>query len=167
MQFTTPLLIALLAFTPTCVLGDLDGVNDPLRAHANYMLNCQGCHGPEGAGTSDGAVPLMKGCVGSFLSVPGGRDFLVQVPGSANSALDDASLAEVLNWMLHTMSEDSLQGPLRPYTALEVSRLRIGSITDVEKVRSLLVQQIAKVHSGQPSVHSRGICDQRVAGGLD
>lgn len=166
MHFAAPLMVALLAFTPSSAFSELGGVNDTRRAHTNYMLNCQGCHGPDGGGTSDGAVPLMKGCVGSFLSVPGGREFLVQVPGSANSALDDASLAEVLNWMLHTMSEDSLKRSLIPYTALEVSRLRKAPIADVETVRSLLMQQIAGVELTQRLADSSRICDQWGATGL-
>ena len=62
------------------------------RARVDYMLNCQGCHLPDG--DSAGDVPRMKDFVGNFLKVPGGREFLVQVPGSANAALDDARLAD-------------------------------------------------------------------------
>ena len=49
------------------------------RARVDYMLNCQGCHLPDGDGAGD--VPRMKNFVGNFLKVPGGRAFLVQVPG--------------------------------------------------------------------------------------
>ena len=71
----------------------LPGVEDAGRAQINYMLNCQGCHRPDGSGTADNAVPEMKNFVGNFLKVAGGRAFLVQVPGSANAALDDTQLA--------------------------------------------------------------------------
>ena len=43
------------------VAADIKGVESEQRARINYMLNCQGCHGPDGAGTRDGVVPLMVG----------------------------------------------------------------------------------------------------------
>ena len=69
------------------------------RAKMHYMLNCQGCHQADGRGLQ-GSVPDMRNFVGKFLDTPGGREFLVQVPGSANSPLSDAALAELLNWIL-------------------------------------------------------------------
>lgn len=142
MRFLLPWALCLLAGFSNAAHSEPTGVADARRAQVNYMLNCQGCHGPDGAGTPDGSVPAMKGFVGQFLTVPGGRAFLVQVPGSANSALDDASLAEVLNWVLQQMSADSLPARLSPYTALEVGRLRKSPLTDVHKVRSLLLARI-------------------------
>ncbi|NKB99891.1 MAG: hypothetical protein GKR90_15525 [Pseudomonadales bacterium] len=118
------------------------GVADTDRARVNYMLNCQGCHGPDGAGTVDGAVPVMKDFVGKFLSVPGGRAFLVQVPGSANAALSDADLAEVLNWMLHTVSPQELPKSFQPYTESEIQPLRQDPMADVLQVRDQLVRLI-------------------------
>ena len=48
--------------------------------HADYMLHCQGCHGPDGSGAR-GAVPSFRGEVAKFLRVPGGREYLLRVPG--------------------------------------------------------------------------------------
>ncbi len=45
-----------------------------------YALNCQGCHRADGAGTP-GSVPSLADSVARFLTVPGGREYLVQVPG--------------------------------------------------------------------------------------
>ena len=115
------------------------------RARLNYMLNCQGCHLPDGAGVGD-AVPRMNGFVGNFLHVPGGREFLVRVPGSANAALDDASLAELLNWILLTMSPDELPSSWVPFTAAEVGELRSAPLREVETVRARLVQSIEQQH---------------------
>ncbi len=115
------------------------GVDNAERAQVNYMLNCQGCHGPEGTGTLDGAVPAMKGFVGRFLSVDGGREFLVQVPGSANAALSDAALAEVLNWMLPRISPAEVPEDFEPYTAGEVATLRRHPLEDVIAERERLV----------------------------
>jgi hypothetical protein len=118
-----------------------DGPVDAERARLNYMLNCQGCHLPDGSGVED-AVPRMNGFVGNFLHVPGGREFLVRVPGSANAALDDASLAELLNWILVTMSPGELPPSWVPYSAGEVAELRSAPLREVEKVRAGLVRSI-------------------------
>ena len=125
---------------------NLVGVSNPARAQTNYMLNCQGCHGAKGAGTADGAVPTMQGFLGAFLTVEGGREFLVQVPGSANAALDGPALAEVLNWMLHTMSEGTLPEPFEPYTAEEVSELRQAPLAEIESVRADLLARMGVEH---------------------
>ncbi|NKB38522.1 MAG: hypothetical protein GKR93_15410 [Gammaproteobacteria bacterium] len=61
----------------------------------NYTLNCQGCHLPDASG-SPGLVPKIKDFVGNFLHVEGGREFIVQVPGSANAPINDQELTDVL-----------------------------------------------------------------------
>ena len=63
--------------------------------NVEYALNCQGCHRADGAGTP-GSVPPLTGSVARFLGVPGGREYLVQVPGVAQAPLDDATLAAVV-----------------------------------------------------------------------
>ena len=118
------------------------GVENMQRAEVNYMLNCQGCHGPTGAGTDDGSVPVMTDFVAKFLNVDGGREFLVQVPGSANAALTDERLAEVMNWMLFRVSPDQVPAGFSPYTTQEVGALRKSPLSDVEAVRENLVEQI-------------------------
>ena len=118
------------------------GVENAHRARVNYMLNCQGCHGAEGAGTIDGVVPVMKNFVGRFLSVEGGREFLVRVPGSANAALSDTALAEVLNWMLPQLSPRQVPADFQPYTAAEVGRLRAHPLEDVITARAKLIAKM-------------------------
>ena len=118
------------------------GVENSERARVNYMLNCQGCHSPHGDGTADGTVPVMRDFVGQFLKVEGGREFLVQVPGSANAALSDAALAEVLNWMLFTISPAQVGENFRPYTTEEVQALRQINLHDVEQVRATLIERL-------------------------
>jgi len=114
---------------------------DHARAQSNYMLNCQGCHLADGSGLP-GSVPSMRGIVGSFLTVPGGRDFLVQVPGSANAPISDAELAELLNWILTTMSADNLSPDFQYYTGEEVAQLRQHTLMDVASVRAGIVAKI-------------------------
>ena len=114
---------------------------DHARALSNYRLNCQGCHLADGSGLP-GSVPSMRGIVGSFLTVPGGREFLVQVPGSANAPISDAELAELLNWILTTMSAENLSPDFQYYTGEEVAQLRQDTLMDVESVRAGIVAKI-------------------------
>jgi hypothetical protein len=131
------LLLFLLTFSLNLSAGDTAHI-DSNRAQTNYMLNCQGCHLPDGTGLP-GSVPSMRGFVAEFLKVPGGRDFLVQVPGSANAPLSDAELAELLNWILTTMSSEELDDDFDYYTTDEVSRARAIVLKDVAKTRADLV----------------------------
>ncbi len=108
----------------------------------NYMLECQGCHLADGSG-SQGSVPALKDSVARFLDVPGGRAFLVQVPGSAFSPLNDADLAGVLNWILREYGPREIVDRAAPYSAEEVTRLRASPLTDVEGVREDLVSRMA------------------------
>lgn len=114
---------------------------DHARAQSNYMLNCQGCHLADGTGLP-GSVPSMRGIVGSFLAVPGGREFLVQVPGSANAPLSNADLAELLNWILTTMSAEQLTPDFQYYTEAEVEQMRQHTLMNVAEVRAGLVAKM-------------------------
>lgn len=110
---------------------------DPVQF--DYMMNCQGCHLPDGSGFPARDVPAVAGNLGNFLHVEGGREFLVQVPGSAHSDLDDARLAAVLNWMLTTFSAAQLPSDWQPYGAAEVHQLRQSPLMEVAPVRSRLM----------------------------
>jgi hypothetical protein len=112
------------------------------RAHFNYQMFCQGCHAPGGASVDD-SVPRMKNHVGTFINSREGREFLVRVPGSATSSLDDEELAEVLNWIVLEFSGPSLTTPFKSYTATEVGTLRERPLNEVEKYRALLLAEIA------------------------
>ena len=108
-----------------------------------YALNCQGCHRADGAGTP-GSVPPLAGSVARFLSVPGGRAYLVQVPGVAQAPLDDAALAAVVNWMLHRFDDAHVPADFVPYAADEIGRLRTTPLTDVEGARRRLLDEIER-----------------------
>ena len=111
------------------------------RAHYNYQMFCQGCHTPDGVGAN--AVPRMKDQVGYFLETTKGREYLVRVPGSATSALDDEQLAEVLNWIVQEFAGDSADESYEPYTSPEVARLRQQPLNEVEQYRTQLLVEIA------------------------
>ena len=96
----------------------------PMRsAQTMWMLNCQGCHRPDGSGTGS-EVPAMQGIVSRFLAVPGGREYLIRVPGVATSPLQDDSLAVLVNWMLEEFDRENIPVDFTPYTAEEVTSLR-------------------------------------------
>jgi mono/diheme cytochrome c family protein len=106
-----------------------------------YMLHCQGCHRPDGSGLP-GAVPALRGQVARFLTVPGGREFLVRVPGSASAPVDDAGLAAVLNWIVARFGPAVDAASAAPYTADEVGRLRRDPLLDVASTRAVLIERL-------------------------
>jgi mono/diheme cytochrome c family protein len=99
------------------------GVDNPQRAWQHWTLNCQGCHRPDGTG-STGTAPSLAGTVARFLSVPGGREYLGRVPGVATSPLSSADLSEVVNWMLWRFDKEHIPANFQPYTAAEIGQLR-------------------------------------------
>jgi hypothetical protein len=128
-------LISLFLFT-------LPGVSAASSPRINYILHCQGCHLPDGSGTPD-KVPALKHSVGRFLQVPGGREYLIQVPGTAQSALSDSDVAGVLNWILENFSEDELPPQFVPYSEDEVGTYRQNPLVDVSSVRAQLMESIS------------------------
>ena len=110
--------------------------------HFNYIMHCQGCHLVDGTGTAD-KVPALKHEVGRFLQVEGGREFLIQVPGTSQSALTDIEVAEVLNWILENFSHEQLPADFIPYTSQEITRHR-QPLANVREVRADLIAQLSK-----------------------
>ena len=99
------------------------------QAKFNWMMNCQGCHQANGAGSKDGA-PDMRGMVSRFLSVEGGREYLSQVPGVAYAPIDDQQLAELMNWLLAEYDKDHVPEDFVPFTGAEVGKLRKSPLVD-------------------------------------
>lgn len=123
-----------------CLSAQAEGMSSP---RLNYILHCQGCHLPDGGGTPE-KVPPLKNEVGRFLQVAGGREFLIQVPGTSQSALTDSEVAAVLNWILENFSKEQLPAGFSPYTTEEISRYRLPPLADVSVVRANLVAEISK-----------------------
>ncbi len=132
---------AALLLIPTLSLAD---------PRLDYILNCQGCHGADGGGAT-GAVPDLRGQMATFLRVPGGREYLVRVPGTSQSELNDARIAGLLNWMLQQFSPEQMPPAFSPYSEAEVARVRRPPLTDVAGVRRQLVQAIEALEHGAPS----------------
>jgi hypothetical protein len=120
-----------------------------------------GCHTPDGRG-EPGHVPSVRNTLIPLAGTPAGRRFLVQVPGSAQSTLSDAELAEVLNWMVENLSaqpERSGGNPekrlrrdagqpaerqVAPFTAAEVARYRYKPLVAVAAERQRLIADIGR-----------------------
>jgi cytochrome c553 len=117
------------------------GVQNPQRAWQNWTLNCQGCHRPDGTGTT-ATTPSVAGTVSRFLSADRGREYLARVPGVATSPLTDADLAEVLNWMLWRFDPEHLPPGFVAFNAAEVGELRKRPLRlEASQMRSELLAQ--------------------------
>jgi hypothetical protein len=106
----------------------------------DYLLQCRGCHGASGEGTA-GRVPTLVEEPARLLAVPGGRAYLVQVPGVAQAPIDDRALSALLNWMLATLSPRALPPDFVPYQPAEVARLRARPLLDPTATRRELVDE--------------------------
>lgn len=108
--------------------GTIFDVQNPVLARQNWVLNCQGCHkvGALGLGLE---MPDLNGEISKFLTVEGGREFIGQVNGIANSPLSNADLADLVNWMLVTYDPVHIPEDAQAYTAEEVARFRKTPLT--------------------------------------
>ena len=100
---------------------------DPQPAQ-DYMLECRGCHGPDGANEAGGVPSLLRAA--RFLALPEGRSYLVRVPGVAGSRLSDTRIAALLNWVLRELAREPGAGDFTPFTAEEVTRERARPLAD-------------------------------------
>ncbi len=126
------------------------------------MLQCQGCHLEDGSG-SPGSVPSFRDAVGRYLEVPGGRAFLVGVPGASTSPLDDAALAAVLNWIVEAFGPAEIAAEFAPFSAEEVARHRRPPLTDVDAVRAELLRRLdARGAAGQGAAAPAAWSPERV-----
>jgi cytochrome c553 len=107
----------------------------------DYTLYCMGCHGMQAQGVP-GKIPPLAGTLARFMRTPEGRDYLLRVPGAANSALPDAQLAAVLNW-LATEYRDPRQPAAEPFTTGEVAAARHRPLANVLATRSEVVRSLA------------------------
>ena len=109
----------------------------------DYMLYCMGCHGGQAEGVP-GKVPPLAHALGRYMRTPAGRNYILRVPGAANSVLSDAQLAAVLNWLARTFDGDELdESHAALFTAAEVAGLRHSPLPSVLATRSAVVRDLA------------------------
>jgi mono/diheme cytochrome c family protein len=104
-------------------------------ARADYLLHCGGCHLPDGRGIPP-EVPTLNNDLGIIAAQPKGREYLVRVPGAAQSQIDDEGLARIINWVLREFNADTLPKDFKPLTKREVSRYRPNILADPLKYRA-------------------------------
>jgi mono/diheme cytochrome c family protein len=116
----------------------------------DYVLYCMGCHGQEAQGVP-GKVPPLAHALGRFMRTPEGRNYILRVPGAANSALSDAQLAAVLNWLATQFNADELPANMRPFTTEEVASARHTPLVSVQATRREIVRQLAATGPAPPA----------------
>ena len=108
----------------------------------NYLHYCAGCHLEDGSGKPSHGVPNMRGVLGQFLRVEGGREFIIKVPGVSHTPLADSDVAALMNWLLDGIAQPSTPPVTPPYTAAEVTRLRGQRMVDVPGTRKQIVERL-------------------------
>jgi mono/diheme cytochrome c family protein len=116
----------------------------------DYMLYCMGCHGPQAQGVP-GKVPPLAHSIGRFMRTAAGRDYLLRVPGAANSVLSDAQLAAVLNWLAEEFNSDELTADMPKFTAAEVGARRHVPLGSVLAARREIVRDLATTGAAPPA----------------
>ena len=119
--------------------------------HQDYVLYCMGCHGTEAEGVP-GKVPPLAHALGRYMRTPAGRNYVLRVPGAANSVLSDAELAAVLNWLAQTFDGDELaKNNVPPFTTAEVTGLRHSPLPSVLATRRAIVKDLAATGLAPPA----------------
>jgi len=131
--------ILLVCHAPSAVIADARYDQENTTA---WMLNCQGCHRSYGGATGN-EVPALRGTVAKFLAVPGGREYLIRVPGVSMSPLDNESVAALTNWMLYEFDPDNVPDDFERYSADEVGKLRLRPYdSEAATIRADLIEKI-------------------------
>jgi len=119
----------------------------------DYILYCMGCHGDEAQGVA-GRVPPLAGSVALLMRSPEGRNYVLRVPGAANSALTDERLAAVLNWLAQRYPPAGGPAPAAaPFTAAEVANLRHTPLANVKESRREVVRALAASGQAPPAAY--------------
>jgi hypothetical protein len=122
--------------------------------HANpaqdYTLYCMGCHGPQAEGVP-GKIPPLAHALGRYMRTPAGRNYVLRVPGEANSVLSDARLAAVLNWLAQSFDSDALANGVPLFSVAEVTGLRRSPLPAVLAARSEVVRELATTGLAPPT----------------
>jgi mono/diheme cytochrome c family protein len=105
----------------------------------NFQLQCMGCHRADGSG-QPGRVPSMRNSLLLFSATADGRNYVIRVPGVAQSPLSDADTAALLNWMARNLSDHALPSGFTDYTAAEVASLRHRPLAKVSEIRTRLLR---------------------------
>jgi hypothetical protein len=84
------------------------------------------------------------------MRIPEGRDYVLRVPGAANSALPDARLAAVLNWLAASYGTPGAP-QASPFTVDEVTGVRRTPLADVQARRREVIRALAASGAAPPA----------------
>ena len=108
----------------------------PASPAQDYMLYCMGCHGAQAQGVA-GKIPPLAIALARYMHTSTGRNYVLRVPGAANSVLSDTQLAAVLNWIATTYPATG-DAPA-PFTAEEVAHTRHVPLANVRATRQEVI----------------------------
>jgi hypothetical protein len=86
------------------------------------------------------------------MRTPEGRDYVLRVPGAANSVLPDERLAAVLNWLAERFPAPEQPLPAA-FTAPEVAAARRAPLADVQATRREVVRKLAASGAAPPAMY--------------
>lgn len=124
----------MLAVLLACVSGMV--IADP---RTDYLLYCRGCHLINGSGVPP-EVPTLVNDIGRMVAIPGGREYIIRVPGVSQTAMNNDELAAVLNWVLSEFNADTTPENFAPYTSEEVGEARQKVLVDPIRYRASLLE---------------------------
>jgi hypothetical protein len=105
----------------------------------DYLLYCRGCHLVNGSGVPP-EVPTLVNDIGKIVAIPGGREYIIRVPGVSQTAMNNDELSAVLNWVLAEFNADTTPENFAPYTSEEVGAARQKVLVDPLKFRASLLE---------------------------
>jgi hypothetical protein len=105
----------------------------------NFQLHCMGCHLADGSGQS-GRVPSVRRSLVLFSASSEGREYVIRVPGVAQSPLSDEDTAALLNWMARNLSDLKVPADFADYSPAEIQRWRGRPFAKVKAIRARLMR---------------------------
>jgi hypothetical protein len=139
--------VRVLAAILSVALSGAAGVARGYEPRVNFELHCMGCHLADGSGEL-GRVPSIRRSLALFSTTREGRDYVIRVPGVAQSPLSNDDTAALLNWMIENLSD--LRAPRHGaprrfvrYSAAEIQRSRGHPLAQVEAARARLIEKIS------------------------
>jgi cytochrome c553 len=127
------------------------GAADAENPAQDYVLFCMGCHGEHAQGVAQ-RVPPLAHMLARFMRTAAGRAYILRVPGVSASALSDAQIASVLNWLAEEFDREDLTTDTPDFTTKEVTALRHAPLPDASSERRRIVADLAL--SGRAPVSS-------------
>jgi len=105
----------------------------------NFQLHCMGCHLADGSGQS-GRVPSLRRSLVLLSRSLEGREYLIRVPGVAQSPLSNEDTATLLNWMARNLSDLKVTADFTDYSPAEIQRSRNRPFAKVKAIRARLMR---------------------------